>query len=293
VKGRAPKTGYSRAQYGPAWTDTASVPDGHNGCDTRNDILRRDLNPVTVRAGTGGCLVVAGILSDPYTGKQIVFTRGVGTSTVVQIDHVVALGDSWQKGAQSWGEATRTAFANDPLNLLAVNGSVNESKGDGDTATWLPPNKAIRCGYVARQVSVKAKYGLWTTSAERAAMERVLRGCPDQTLVSAEQSTHRSASSADVTAAPKVKVVPRDSKPSPTPRSTPEPPPAPAPAPAPAHSFDNCTDMHTVYPHGVGLPGAHDQTSGRPVTEFVTSTSLYEANSGSDRDGDGIACEAH
>jgi len=247
---------------------------------------------VTVRAGTNGCLVVSGTLADPYTGAQIAFTRGVGTSTAVQIDHVVALSDSWQKGAQSWTQDKRTAFANDPLNLLAVKGSVNESKSDGDTATWLPPNKAIRCVYVARQVSVKAKYRLWTTSAEQTAMERVLTGCPNQLLVTAKQSTHRNASTAEVAATPKPKPAP---KPKPSPKPSPKPPPAPAPAPATAtaHSFENRTGMRRVYPHGVGLPGAHDQTSGEAVTNFVRSTALYDANSGSDRDGDGIACEAH
>jgi len=289
VKGRAPKTGYQRADFGPAWTDDALVPDGHNGCDTRNDILRRDLDPVSVRSGTNGCLVLSGTLADPYTGTQIAFTRGLGTSTTVQIDHVVALGDSWQKGAQSWSQDERTAFANDPLNLLAVKGSVNESKGDGDTATWLPPNKAIRCTYVARQVSVKAKYALWTTSAERVAMERVLSRCPGQLLITAEQAIQRTASTARVVAPPTPKATPR-----PEPKASHKPVPnPPAPAPAPAHSFENCTDMHTLYPHGVGRPGARDHTSSTPVTDFLVSASLYDANSGSDRDGDGIACEAH
>jgi len=288
VRGRAPMTGYTRAEFGPAWTDV-----NRNGCDTRNDILRRDLAPVTVRAGTNGCLVVAGTLTDAYTGAAITFTRGVETSMAVQIDHVVALGDAWQKGAQAWTTVKRTAFANDPLNLLAVKGSVNASKGDGDTATWLPPNKAIRCAYVARQVTVKANYGLWTTAAERTAMERVLSGCPTQRLISASQAVDRKASSARVAAAPTPKAKP---SPKPTPRPQPKPKPSPKPSPKPpppAHSFENCTDMHTVYPHGVGLPGAHDQTkSGAPVTNFHVSAALYNANSGSDSDDDGVACES-
>lgn len=170
--------------------------------------------------------------------------------------------------------------------------SVNEAKGDGDTATWLPPNKAIRCTYVARQVSVKAKYALWTTSAERAAMERVLRGCPDQLPVTAEQSIQRTAPTAQVVASPTTKATPTATPQAPEPKASSRPSTKP-PAPAPAHTFENCTDMHTVYPHGVGLPGAHDQTSSRPVTDFLVSASLYDANSGSDRDRDGIACEAH
>ncbi len=174
VKGRAPMTGYSRAQFGPAWQDV-----DHNGCDTRNDILRRDL---TAKVLSGSCVVLSGALQDPYTGRMIAFRRGPGTSTAVQIDHVVALGDAWQKGAQQLTPGRRLALANDPLELLAVDGPTNERKGDGDAATWLPPNKAFRCQYVARQVAVKARYHLWVTSAERDAMARVLSTCPGQRL---------------------------------------------------------------------------------------------------------------
>ncbi len=181
VKGRAPKTGYDRGQFGQAWADV-----DRNGCDTRNDILRRDLVRFTLKAGTNGCLVLRGTLKDPYTGRTIAFVRGPGTSTAVQIDHVVALSDAWQKGAQQWSTAKRTAFANDPLNLLAVDGPTNAAKGDGDAATWLPPTKAVRCSYVARQVAVKHRYGLWVTAAERDAVIRVLSGCPGQALPTAK-----------------------------------------------------------------------------------------------------------
>ena len=152
VKGRAPLTGYSRAAFGPAWQDV-----DHNGCDTRNDILRRDL---TSRGMSGSCTVLTGVLQDPYTGKVIAFRRGVGTSAKVQIDHVVALGDAWQMGAQRLTASARLAFANDPLELLAVDGPTNQRKGDADAASWLPPNKAFRCTYVARQIAVKARYHL-------------------------------------------------------------------------------------------------------------------------------------
>ena len=180
VAGRAPKTGYDRLRFGQAWADT-----DRNGCDTRNDILRRDLTAVTLKAGTHGCLVLRGTLKDPYTARTISFVRGVSTSTAVQVDHVVALSDAWQKGAQQWSTTKRTAFANDPLNLLAVDGPTNARKGDGDAATWLPPRKAIRCAYVARQVAVKHRYGLWVTSAERDAVIRVLSTCPGQALPTA------------------------------------------------------------------------------------------------------------
>lgn len=168
VKGRAPKTGYDRDQFGAPWVDV----DG-NGCDQRNDVLNRDLTHKTF----DGCLVLRGTLHDPYTGRVIQFRRGETTSAAVQIDHVVALSDAWQKGAQQWSSEKRTRFANDTLNLYAVDGPTNEGKGDGDTATWLPSNKSFRCTYVAHQVAVKAKYKLWVTSAEQQAMVRVLSGC--------------------------------------------------------------------------------------------------------------------
>ncbi|GGO88286.1 GmrSD restriction endonuclease domain-containing protein [Wenjunlia tyrosinilytica] len=174
VKGRSPRTGYSRERFGRSWVDI-----DHNDCGTRDDILRRDL---TQDAVTGGCKVTAGVLDDPYTGRRIHFTRG---HSDVDIDHVVALSDAWQKGASQWSRDKRESLANDPLNLLAVDASTNRSKGDGDTATWLPPNKGFRCAYVARQVAVKKKYELRVTRAEKDAMVKVLKGCPDEKLPSA------------------------------------------------------------------------------------------------------------
>ncbi|MFW5469524.1 GmrSD restriction endonuclease domain-containing protein [Knoellia sp. CPCC 206435] len=181
VKGRAPKTGYSRDQFGQAWYDA-----DRNGCDTRNDILRRDLKNFTLKAGTNGCLVLRGTLTDPYTAATLKFIRGSSTSSAVQIDHVVALSDAWQKGAQQLSTSRRTAFANDPLNLLAVDGPTNAAKGAGDAATWLPRTKTYRCAYVARQVAVKARYALWVTPSERDAIVRILQGCPTQKLPSSK-----------------------------------------------------------------------------------------------------------
>ena len=180
VHGPASMSGYSRSAYGPAWDDNVDVPDGHDHCDTRDDILIRDLTRVTYRYGH--CEVASGILRDPYTGKTINFTRGVRTSLAVQIDHVVALGDAWQTGAQRLTPGQRTKLANDPLELLAVDGPANQAKGDADAAGWLPPNRAFRCAYVARQIAVKAKYGLWVTAAEKRAIGRVLSGCRGQEL---------------------------------------------------------------------------------------------------------------
>lgn len=173
-------TGYSRDRFGPAWTDDTGAPLGHNGCDTRDDILRRDLRQIVL--GSDHCTVESGVLTDPYTGRSIRFTRGEVTSEAVQIDHVASLGDDWQTGAQQLSPVRRAALANDPLNLIATDGPTNEQKGDSDAASWLPPNKPFRCAYVARQIAVKLEYGLWVTQAESAAMARVLSGCPGQNL---------------------------------------------------------------------------------------------------------------
>jgi hypothetical protein len=173
VRDRAPKTGYDRDQFGPRWADV-----DRNGCDTRNDILRRDLTATTVKAGTNGCVVMTGSLRDPYTGTTTTFTKA--DADTVQIDHVVSLSDAWETGAQAWTAGQRLAFANDPLNLLAVDRSTNAQKSDGDAATWLPPHKSFRCPFVARQTAVKAKYQLWVTPAERDAIARVLAGCAQE-----------------------------------------------------------------------------------------------------------------
>jgi hypothetical protein len=173
VKGRAPKTGYTREQFGPSWKDVDS-----NGCDTRNDILKRDLKSIVYKGVSESCVVLSGVLIDPYSGESISFLRGVATSSEIQIDHVVALSNAWQTGAFKLTLAQRTAFANDPSNLLAVKGKLNSQKGDGDAATWLPPRKNYRCEYVTRQVLVKAKYGLWLTAPEKAAILKILKSCP-------------------------------------------------------------------------------------------------------------------
>ena len=170
VKGRAAKTGYARAEFGDGWKKV-------NGCDTRNIILNRDLTDVIV---DDACRVVSGNLNDPYTGVMIAFTRE--KSSAVQIDHVVALSDAWQKGAQLLTRDERIQLANDPLELIAADGPANQEKGDGDAATWLPKYKEFRCQYVARQIAVKQKYRLWVTEAEKIAMARVLAICPGQAL---------------------------------------------------------------------------------------------------------------
>lgn len=176
VKGRAPRTGYERAQFGEAWADV-----DRNGCDQRNQVLARDLVDERLRRGSD-CVVSSGQLIDPYTGTTVPFRRGPKTSDDVQIDHVVSLSNAWQTGAQQLAKVAREQFANDPLNLIATIGALNQAKGDGDAATWLPPAAGYRCPYVARQVAVKARYGLWVTPAERDAILRVLQGCPGEPL---------------------------------------------------------------------------------------------------------------
>jgi hypothetical protein len=177
VKGRAAKTGYSREQFGQTWADV-----DRNGCDTRNDMLKRDLTNIAFKVKTRDCVVLSGILLDRYSGETINFVRGTVSSMEVQIDHVVSLSNAWQTGAFKLSVVQRTALANDPMNLFAVKGRLNSQKGDGDAATWLPPLKSFRCAYVAQQIAVKAKYSLWVTAPEKEAMVRILSACPKQLL---------------------------------------------------------------------------------------------------------------
>ncbi len=165
VKGRAPKTGYERSQFGDGWAKV-------QGCSTRDVILYRDLHDVTL---DGECKVASGVLDDPYTGQTILFSKT--QSDAVQIDHIVPLSNAWQTGAQNLSSIQRKQLANDPLELLAVDGKANQAKGDGDAATWLPKNKSFRCQYITRQIEVKKKYSLWVTQAEKEAMRGVLSSC--------------------------------------------------------------------------------------------------------------------
>ena len=175
VKGRAPKTGYSREEFYSSWPII-------DGCSLRQRIIKRDFGEMAV---LDGCNVVAGEYDEPYTGEHLVLTKKEEISDL-QIDHIVALSDAWQKGAQYMSEETRHEIATDPLNLLTVDSSANAKKSDGDAATWLPANKKFRCQYVARQVSVKYKYGLWVTEAEKEAILKILDNCPNEKAVGVE-----------------------------------------------------------------------------------------------------------
>lgn len=166
-------TGYDRDRFGPAWLDA-----DRNGCDTRNDILAASLRPVRLEGN--GCVVVDGSYDDPYTGSRIDYWHGDGA--LIDIDHMVSLGNAWATGAFGWHITKRAAFANDPLNLMPTDAGANRQKGDGDAATWLPANTSYRCAYVSRQVAVKRKYDLWVTPPEKTAMERVLASCEEQVL---------------------------------------------------------------------------------------------------------------
>jgi hypothetical protein len=175
VKGWDRNHDYSRDRFGRAWSDEVNVEFGRNGCNTRDDVLRRDLRNVVVRPGT--CLAQRGNLADPYSGATIDFVRGPITSEAVQIDHVVSLSDAWYKGARDWDDQRRLDFANDPRNLLAVAGNTNFDKAFRDAAGWLPPNLTFRCEFVARQIDVKSAYGLAVSAKERNAMRDVLGSC--------------------------------------------------------------------------------------------------------------------
>jgi hypothetical protein len=175
VKGWDRHADFVRYRFGEAWSDDVDVEFGHNGCNTRDDILRRDLADLVVRPGT--CYAQSGVLHDPYTGHAVPFTRGPTTSPAVQIDHLVSLSDAWYKGAREWDDQRRRDFANDPRNLLAVGAQANFDKSFRDATAWLPPNEGFRCEFVAKQIEVKAAYGLWLSENEKRAMEDVLEHC--------------------------------------------------------------------------------------------------------------------
>ena len=269
IKGKAAKTGYDRTgMFGSAWLDV-----DRNGCDTRNDILARDLTEVTK---SGACRVLTGSLVSPFTAANVAFLRGQDTSALVQIDHVVALSNAWQTGAQQLSQAQRVSLANDPINLLAVDGRSNAQKGDGDTATWLPSNKSFRCGYVARQVSVKATYGLWVTQAEHDAIANVLSSCSGEMAVTSSFAPLPAPPvvvAPEPVAAPVVEPEPEPVAEAPAPEPEPvAPAPEPAPAPAPEVYYKNCDAVRAAgaAPIYAGTPG-------------------YASHL--DRDQDGIGCD--
>lgn len=176
VKGRAPKTGYSRAQFGKSWDDNVDVEYGNNNCPTNEDIKARDFINIAFVPNTDDCKVKSGLLHDPYSGKKVQYQR-TNNDRTVSIDHIVSLSDAWQKGAQKLTAKERRNFANDPRNLVATMDSLNSQKGDGDAATWLPPSKSYRCDYAKSQIEVKTIYDLWVTAAEKEALHRQLDTC--------------------------------------------------------------------------------------------------------------------
>ena len=275
VKGRGPMTGYDRALFGAAWTDS-----DRNGCDQRNDILRRDLRAITLKANTHGCTVMTGTLHDPYTGNAVAFRRTSSSYSPVQIDHVVPLADAWVKGAATWSAAKRTAFATDPLNLLAVGASVNAAKGAGDAATWLPPVKSYRCSYAARQVAVKQKYHVAITGAERTALVRVLGACPTMSLPAAKVIA--------LGGAPVYQPPVTTPRPTPIAKPTPTPapkPPAPKPAPQPPRPAPQPpTTVDGVHPARSAHPRAPSDTRSRAPSCGARSRPARAAPAGAQPD---------
>jgi hypothetical protein len=170
---------YRRAAFGDAWTDDNDAPGGHNGCDTRDDILNRDLVDKTYVA-IKRCpdAVATGTLHDPYTSTTIAFQRGAKVGEAVQIDHIVPLALAWDMGAYDWPSAQRLRFANDPANLLAVQGQANQDKGDSEPALWMPPNDAFHCQYAIQFIAVLRGYGLPVTAPSVPVLRRAAASCP-------------------------------------------------------------------------------------------------------------------
>ena len=292
VKARDTKVDYDRGYFGAGWFD----PDG-NFCGTRDDILRRDLTDIIIEPNTRECGVKSGTLDDPYTAKVIAYKRKASDlngslpweGTTVQIDHVVALADAWDKGAQLLPRPERIAFANDPLNLLAVDTAASLVKGSSDAASWLPPNTAFWCEYVSIQTAVKAKYGLWMTQAESDRIREILTlDCAGQPVPEAGQTQNHQDAEPEPTPEPVVEPpyvapapepapepVPEQPYIAPEPYVDPEPyvppvdtyiPPAPVPAPPAAVYYANCTAVKAagaapIYPWSPGWQPKFDRNN--------------------------------
>lgn len=163
--------------FGASWTDDYDGPGGHDGCDTRNNVLARQLTEIGYRQGTRNCVVLTGTLDDPYTGRRIAFDKAAAGG--VQIDHVYPLAAAWDMGASGWSPEQRVRFANDvDVNLLATDGKTNQHKSDQTPGEWLPPARANHCFYAGKYLTVAAQYELPVTTADRAALQRVAATCP-------------------------------------------------------------------------------------------------------------------
>ena len=170
---------YRRAALGDTWTDDNPAPGGHNGCDTRNDILERDLVDKTyVSIKRCPNAVATGTLHDPYTDATVAFVRGAQVGAVVQIDHIVPLALAWDLGARNWPDEMRVRFANDPANLIAVDGPANQDKGDKEPAIWMPPNAAFRCQYSMQFIAVLRGYGLPVDAPSVPVLRDAAASCP-------------------------------------------------------------------------------------------------------------------
>ena len=170
---------YRRAAFGDAWDDNTSAPGGHNGCDTRNDILNRDLSDTThVSIKRCAQAVASGTLRDPYTNATVAFVRGNQVGASVQIDHLVPLAFAWDMGARDWTNDMRARFANDPANLLAVAGKANQDKGDQPPGAWMPPNTAFWCQYAMQFIAVLRGYNLPVDQASALQLREASASCP-------------------------------------------------------------------------------------------------------------------
>ncbi|OBK86099.1 hypothetical protein A5649_21105 [Mycolicibacter heraklionensis] len=179
VPARAHRHDYRRSVFGDAWDDDNDAPGGHNGCDTRNDILNRDLVDIT-HVSTKRCAeaVASGILHDPYTNATVAFTRGAKIGEAVQIDHIVPLAYAWDMGASAWPYRQRLRFANDPANLLAVAGKGNQDKGDAGPGQWMPPNKSFACQYAVAYIAVLRGYALRLDQPSADVLRAAAATCP-------------------------------------------------------------------------------------------------------------------
>lgn len=152
--------GYDRALF-EHWIDA-----DRDGCDTRCEVLAAERRADLPGLASGWLSIYDGYSTDD--------------PSELDVDHVVALGEAWRSGADTWDPARRQAFANDldePDALIAVTASTNRSKSDQDPADWQPPNPGAWCQWGLGWVRVKIKWGLTADEAEVRALTNVLSGC--------------------------------------------------------------------------------------------------------------------
>lgn len=139
--------------------------------NTRHEILKAQADG-PIRFSPDGCYVSMSTWHDPFSGKT--FTR----ASDLDVDHIVPLKWAHDNGGYAWNRERKEEFANDPINLLAVDDGLNSQKRAQPPTAWMPPNHYFRCEYLDLWLKVLKKYDdLRMHPAEKRIFSRQLRAC--------------------------------------------------------------------------------------------------------------------